>query len=803
MIGLVIVSHSYSLAQGVVELVRQIGGADLPVAAAGGLDLPDHPIGTDAALIQAAIDSVYSPSGVLVLMDMGSAILSAEMALEMMPADRRERVVLSPAPLVEGAVTAAVQIKLGQPLEQIVQELQGALQPKQAHFTTTASEAEASPPDEQAHPAEQSLRLMVVNPLGLHARPAARIVQTAGSFQAKVQLRNVTTRSPRVSAASLNSVATLGVRQGHEVEFTAVGDQAAEALAAIQRLADDHFGDPIDEPAPPPPAPPTEAIMIDGRLQGLAASAGIAIGPARRLQRPVLTVRPHTISDPDAEIARFYDCVARARADIINSQRLTAQKTSAQNAMIFEVHTLLLEDESLLQPTEDAIRTRNSDAASAWQDAVEDMVSRYQALEDPFMRARAADVKDVGLRVLGHLLNVDTGVNLTSAGVLIAEDLSPSETANLDTSLVQGICTAAGSPTSHSAILARALGIPAVVGLGRALLEVPPDTLLIVDGSQGLVYLQPSDDTLAKYQQQQAEDQRQREIARQYSQQLAYTKDGYRVEVFANVGSIQEAHHAVELGAEGIGLLRTEFLFLNRADAPSEDEQYAAFCAIGDALAGRPMIIRTLDVGGDKPLAYVQQPVEANPFLGQRAIRLSLAQPDLFKTQLRAVIRASLRYPLLLMFPMIAVVEEFQKAVELLDACRAELNIYEPRFPVGMMVEVPSAAIDAAAFAPYVDFFSIGTNDLTQYIFAAERGNAHVSYLANDHHPVILRLIRQVVETAQQYGRWVEVCGELAGDLDAVETLVNIGVRKLSMSASRIPAIKQTISQITCADSDA
>lgn len=800
MIGLVIVSHSYSLAQGVVELVREIGGADLRVAAAGGLDLPDHPIGTDAALIQAAIDSVYSPAGVLVLMDMGSAILSAEMALEMMPADRRERVVLSPAPLVEGAVTAAVQIKLGQPMEQIVQELQGALQPKQTHFTT--ADSETSPTDEQAHPAEQSLRLTIVNPLGLHARPAARIVQTAGRFQAKVQLRNITTGSPRVSAASLNSIATLGVRQGHEVEFTAAGEQAAEALAAIQRLADDHFGDPVDAPVPSPPAPPTEPTLIEGQLQGLPTSAGIAIGPARRLQRPVLTVQPQTISDPETEVARFRDCIARARADIIKSQRLTAQKTDDQNAMIFEVHALLLEDDSLLQPTEDAIRTQNRDAASAWQAAVEEVIGRYQALEDPFMRARAADVEDVGLRVLGYLLNVDTGVRLTSAGILIAEDLNPSETANLDTSLVQGICTAAGSPTSHSAILARALGIPAVVGLGRALMEVPSDTLLIVDGSQGVVYLQPSADTLAKYQQQQAEEERQREIARQYSQQLAYTKDGQRVEVFANVGSIHEVRHAVELGAEGIGLLRTEFLFLNRTDAPSEDEQYAAFCAIGDALAERPMIIRTLDVGGDKPLAYVQQPVEANPFLGQRAIRLSLAQPDLFKTQLRAVIRASLRYPLLLMFPMIAVVEEFQKAVELLDACRAELNIYEPRFPVGMMVEVPSAAIDAAAFAPHVDFFSIGTNDLTQYIFAAERGNAHVSYLANDHHPVILRLIRQVVETAQQHGKWVEVCGELAGDLDAVETLLNLGVRKLSMSASRIPAIKQAISQIACADLD-
>jgi phosphoenolpyruvate-protein phosphotransferase/dihydroxyacetone kinase phosphotransfer subunit len=796
MIGLVIVSHSYSLAQGVVELARQMGGADLRIAAAGGLDLPHHPIGTDAALIRAAIDSVYSPDGVIVLMDMGSAVLSAEMALELLPPERRKRVVLSPAPLVEGAVTAAVQIKLGQPMAQIVQELQTTLQPKQAQLTAAASEiSPPSPPTLSTN--EQSLRLTIVNPLGLHARPAARIVQTVGRFKADVQLRNLTTNSPRVSASSLNSVATLGVRQGHKVEFTAAGEQAAEVLTAIQQLADDRFGDPIEMPAPPPAAASVESTVVDGQTKGLPASGGIAIGPAHRLQRPTLEVEPRTVSDADAEIARFRECVARARADILTSQRLTAQKTSEHDAMIFEAHALILNDESLLHPTEEAIRVRRRDAASAWQDAVNDVIRRYEALEDPFMRARAADVKDVSLRVLGYLLGVNTSPTLPSAGILIAEDLSPSETATLDVSLVQGICTAAGSPTSHSAILARALGIPAVVGLGRALLDVPSGAPLIVDGTEGVIYVEPSAELLTRYQQRQAEEQRQREAARQHSQRLAYTQDGRRVEVFANVGSVQEVRRAVELGAEGIGLLRTEFLFLNRADAPSEDEQYAAFCEIGDALAGRPMVVRTLDVGGDKPLAYVQQPEEANPFLGQRAIRLSLAQPDLFKTQLRAVLRASLRCSLLLMFPMIAVVEEFQKATALLETCRAELNIHEPRFPVGMMVEVPSAAIDAAAFAPYVDFFSIGTNDLTQYVFAAERGNAHVAYLANDRHPVILRLIRQVVEAAEQHGKWVGVCGELAGDLEAVEALVKMGVRELSMSAARIPAVKQRIAQIS------
>ncbi|MFQ3673109.1 MAG: phosphoenolpyruvate--protein phosphotransferase, partial [Aggregatilineales bacterium] len=530
-----------------------------------------------------------------------------------------------------------------------------------------------------------------------------------------------------------------------------------------------------------------------GVLRGLAASSGIAIGRARRLERPKLTITPQPVNDVQAEVARFYQSVEQARADIEMNQRLTAQKTSAHDAMIFEAHALLLQDESLLQPTEEAIRHKQQDAPTAWKAAVDAMVARYRSLDDPLLSARAADVEDVGLRVLGYLLGVNLDLTLSGPGILVAEDLSPSETARLDTSLVQGICTVAGSPTSHSAILARALGIPAVVGIGNVLNQLEADAMLIVDGTQGEVHIQPSEEVLARYRAQLEQEQQRRADALKRSQQRAQTQDGHRVEVFANIGSVNEVQRAVEQGAEGIGLLRTEFLFLDRLDAPTEDEQYEAFCAIGEALAGRPMVIRTLDVGGDKPLAYVEQPEEANPFLGQRAIRLSLAQPNLFKTQLRAVLRASVRYPLLLMFPMIAIVDEFKQAVALLDTCRAELNIHAPRFPVGMMVEVPSAAIDAASFAPYVDFFSVGTNDLTQYVFAAERGNANVAYLANDNHPVILRLIRDVVQAAQQHNKWVGVCGELAGDLNAVEALVGMGVRELSMSASRIPAIKEAV----------
>jgi len=383
---------------------------------------------------------------------------------------------------------------------------------------------------------------------------------------------------------------------------------------------------------------------------------------------------------------------------------------------------------------------------------------------------------------------------------VVAADLTPADTAGLDRKLARGIATAAGSPTSHSAILARSLGIPAAVGLGEALLEVPEDTALLLDGDVGVVYVEPDDELVAEYGRQSDQREEAAQEARARAAEPAVTLDGHSVEVVANIGSPDDVPVALANGAEGVGLLRTEFLFLERDSMPTEDEQFEAYSRIAEALEGRPLVLRTLDVGADKPLPYVPAQTEANPFLGLRGIRLALARPELLETQLRAVLRTSAEHPLMVMFPMVATLEEYRQARSALGRAREELEQAGTAVPeeleVGVMIEVPAAALAAEVFAAEVDFFSLGTNDLTQYTMAAERGNASVAGLADGLHPSVLRLIRIVAEAASRHDRWVGVCGELASDPTAVPVLVGLGVTELSANAPAIPAVKQAVRRV-------
>jgi phosphocarrier protein FPr len=406
------------------------------------------------------------------------------------------------------------------------------------------------------------------------------------------------------------------------------------------------------------------------------------------------------------------------------------------------------------------------------------------------------DVEDVAERVLGHLAGTGSApAGLAGEGILIADELTPGDTAGLDPAQVRGIATARGGATAHAAILARALGIPAVVGLGPAILAVPDDTPLALDGGTGTVDVDPDPAVLAE------REAAARQAAETAAAQLAVAaepatfRDGSRVEVFANVGAAHEVGPAIAKGAEGVGLLRTEFLFLDRADPPDEEEQVAVLTEIADALGGRPLVVRTLDAGADKPLPFLRQAPEDNPFLGVRGIRLSLAEPELFRTQLRAVVRVAERHPVALMFPMVATVDELLAARAHLEEAKAALGI-APELEVGVMVEVPALALAADRVAPHVDFFSIGTNDLAQYTMAAERGNAALAALLEGPLPPVLELIDAVCTAAEAHGRWVGVCGELAGDPDAAILLAGLGVRELSMAAGRIPAVKAALRRV-------
>ncbi len=530
-------------------------------------------------------------------------------------------------------------------------------------------------------------------------------------------------------------------------------------------------------------------------LRGIAASPGIAYGPAFQLRQPSLHVKHATVEDPVAECERFEAALDLARqqlAEIYGSGR-------DELADIFRAHALMLEDPELLEAVRTTIREKSLNAEAALSKAAEAYTQALDSLDDEYLRARAVDVRDVADRLLRILAGAtETGAaDLKVPSIILARDLTPSNTLELDRSLVLGFCTTEGGATSHVAILARGLGLPALVGVEADVLAVPPGTPLVLNGNDGMLLVDPAPDVVATYLSRQAAATACVSQARQHSHELAYTCDGHRVEVLANIGSTEEAQAALQAGAEGVGLLRTEFLYMRSQSLPAEEEQYRAYRSIVDVFGQRPVILRTLDIGGDKALAYLELPREANPFLGQRGIRLCLKRQDLIRPQLRAALRAGHGANLKLMLPMVASVGEVRAARELIEACRAGLQSeghpVASKLEIGVMVETPAAALMADQLAAEADFLSIGTNDLSQYTMAADRTNAEVASLAAGPQPAVLRLIASVVAAAHQRDKPVGLCGELAGDLATIPVLVGLGIDELSMSPAIIPLAKHVI----------
>lgn len=634
------------------------------------------------------------------------------------------------------------------------------------------------------------VQVALANANGLHARPAKLLAQLAKGFDGEIHLRVVDATESAVSAKSLTQLLSLGVRRGQVLEILAEPSVADDALPALVAAIEAGLGEsiealPVHAPAPAEPAAPApvRAPAAGARLHAVPAAPGIAMGPAHVPVTPTLDY-PARGESFDAEQHRLHDALRKVREDIDG----LIQRGKAQAIRdIFVTHQEMLDDPALTDAVIERLKQGES-AAAAWAAVIDSAARRQEALRDTLLAERAADLRDIGRRVLAQLCGVQTVDAPQAPYILVMDEVGPSDVARLDAERVAGILTARGGATAHSAIVARALGIPAVVGAGEAVLMIAPGTPLLLDGQRGWVEVAPAAEVLERARADREVRRQRLAAAGERRLEPAITTDGHAVEVFANIGESAAVPKAVEQGAEGVGLLRTELIFMAHAQAPDEATQEAEYRRVLDGLQGRPLVVRTLDVGGDKPLPYWPIAPEDNPFLGVRGIRLTLQRPELMQSQLRALLRSADGRPLRIMFPMVGAVEQWREARDMVARLREDIPVDD--LQVGIMIEVPSAALLAPILAAEVDFFSIGTNDLTQYTLAIDRGHATLSAQADGLHPAVLQLIDITVRAAHAHGKWVGVCGELAADPEALPVLVGLGVDELSVSASSIAEVK-------------
>ena len=645
--------------------------------------------------------------------------------------------------------------------------------------------------------------ILISNTAGLHARPAAVLANVARKFACDIWVQR---GDGRANAKSVTSLMNLDIRYNDKVNLVTQGPDAQDAINSLAPLILSGLG----EEGSSAPAPASRIVAEIARpvpprrsddpnlLLGVTASPGLAVGNIFQIRHQDLAVA-EAADDPEAEELKLTGAIETSRRQLEALQYQLHGQADANKAAIFAAHQEVLDDPELHDMVRSAI-LKGKSAAFAWQQMINTQAQQLAKMNNPLLAARAADVRDVGQRVLQNLTGVGPRkIDAPANSILVAEELTPSDTANLDRSKVLGICTTLGSATSHAAIIARSLDIPAVAGIEPKALDISDGTPVILDGTRASLRLNPSVEEMARLKTRQERLATKKKTDLENAAAPAVTTDGYQVEVVANIGGLSDAVKGVSLGGEGVGLLRTEFLFQDRDTSPTEDEQYQAYSDIARAIGpSRPLVIRTLDVGGDKPLSYLPIAKEENPFLGERGIRVGLNRPEVLRTQLRAVLRAANVGKLLVMFPMVATLTEWRTAKAMFDEERARLGV-DP-IPVGIMVEIPAAAVMAEQFAREANFFSVGTNDLTQYTLAMDRGHPKLAPQVDGLNPAVLQLIALAVKGAQQHGRWVGVCGGIAGDPQAVPILIGLGVKELSVSVPAIPAIKAQIRTLSLAD---
>jgi phosphoenolpyruvate-protein phosphotransferase/dihydroxyacetone kinase phosphotransfer subunit len=802
MVGLVLVSHSKQLADAVRELVLQMAGPAFPVAVAAGVGDDYADLGTDAVHIAEVVQKLTSPDGVLVLMDLGSAVLSAQTALELLDSPTLRPVRLCSAPLVEGAIAAAVSAQGGSSLAEVAAEAERGLAAKQQQLQLQPDDAAELPsatthcvitqPDETAE-----IELVIENQHGLHARPAAALVQMASRFSSTIAVSNLSTGKGPAPARSLTSLALLQIRKGDRIKVSCTGADCRAALEAIRELAGTGFGESLAAVFAPQRTKPVSEV------QGVPGSDGIAIGPLALLQTADLQEENQPAGEPATELAKLTAAIQSVRNELLRgSQQNVEGRTSGDQ--VLKAQALILNDPVVMNALESAVHTRRLSASRAWIEVTNDLAAKYQAMDDSYFQERAADVRDIARRVGRRMVGNETqpSIRFSQPSILLSDELLPSEAAACEPESVLGVIAAKGSATSHSAIILRTLGIPMIVG-ASGISESDQGKTIAMNGSTGEFWIDPDAATIARLEESKRLQLQRKILVEAASRRPSITLDGARIQVLANAGNPSDAATAAQNGAEGIGLLRTEFLFASRREAPTEDEQVRALREVYSVISG-PIIVRTLDVGADKPLPFLPPTQERNPYLGRRGIRLSLHSPELFLSHLRAILRSGAGHEIWLMFPMISRSQEVQQAVFLLEQAHSELeNHSTPHlWPIkrGIMIEVPSAALCSEQLAESLDFFSIGTNDLTQYTMAAERGNSAVAELQDALHPAVLRLMQSVAQGARRRKCHVSVCGDAASDPQAAALFAGIGIHSLSVRPKQVAEIKALFRDLRLSD---
>ncbi len=830
MVGLVLISHSQKLATALAELISATVSSDLPIIAVGGVGPNHEDLGTDATQIMEAIQRVFSPDGVLVLMDIGSAVLSAETARDFLEPDQQSMVQLCSAPLVEGAISAAVQLKLGSSLRDVTEVAKAGLVPKQEQIgDASAFEQAGDPPMPEAEtrsiaPTASSVsgrtlpapeadattwEMEVENEYGLHLRPAAHLLKSLSSLSASVQLMNVTGNRGPVQASSLTGLARLQIRQGDRLRFHITGRDRTEALRTIQELASQKFGEVPDSLLDTRNSLlDTRNSLLDTRAsQPFGVSAGVGVGRPFFLEETLPTLPDQPLLDEKA-IEDAATLLRRAVAQVAQelnerADRLGQLDENARNML--EAQQLLVQDPEVSKAVEERIRTRREPAAKAWHTVLTKLADEQARSTSSYLQARAADFREIQYAVLRKLVpEMSSGISLGSdlAGcILVCAELTPSLLDAARGGDLGGVIQLHGGPTSHGAILARALRLPSVGGAATLSQELRTAKMVGFDGTTGQIWIDPDEAT------QRLLRERREEEARAYLQLLsamrdpAVTIDGTAVLVGANAGSEAEVRQAREVSADNIGLFRTEFLYRDFDHLPSEEEQFSLLARALEPAGDLPVNLRLLDIGADKPLPFLAQPAEANPYLGVRGIRLLLRHQPFLHSHLRSILRLGSTRDIRILIPMVTELSEILALQKQLELCHRALSDQAVAHlwpvPLGIMIETPAAALLLDQFTAHISFASLGTNDLTQYILSSERGHSGLTRFADSLHPAVLKVCAQVIRVAREARLPLSLCGEIAGDLDALSVLLALGLTQLSVYPALVPAAKARLRQLS------